>query len=560
MIAPLRSWSKQRWIRVASTGAVISVIALAWLGHRATTEWQRSAELAAQRNTDAAADLLFTAVTRDMRGVQASVLSTLEPDDGTLHAALDVDAIASAFARYPYPDVFFAATLGDGPGPVTFYSRTDRPPAYLPGASPDTPFPVFTMTQPVVGDRLLRRIIQDFHKRKTLSAFNQSIDGVPCQVVALLSYSDHAKSGYHEVVGFIVNLDWARRRYFEELALQVGRIRGEDSGLRLTVLDAGGAVRAGVAPSSHGGPTSTRRFPLLFFDPALTDLDPPPDLATEWWVGRASIADNREILAARTGVRVTLLVASISAIVLAGGLALGASAAFERARLTDMRADFIAAVTHDLKTPTATIRAIGESCVRRSSVDDSTRREYGEIVLHETKRLTRLIDNLLAYARISDVADVYVFRPTAVGPLIADSLNEFDFRLKTGGFAVSVDIPSELPLISADAAALSLAIGNLFDNAIRYSDRRREIGVRAFATESAVMLDVTDSGIGIALEEIGKVTHKFFRGSGTISGGSGLGLAIAERIVTGHSGTLSIDSTLDVGTRVRLTFPTAGAS
>ncbi len=560
MIATLKWWSKQRWIRVASTGAVVSVMALVWLGYRATAEWQRSAELAAQRNADAAADLLFTAVTRDMRGVQASVLSTLQPDDETPLASLDLDAIASAFARYPYPDVFFAAKLDDPHGPITFYSRADRPPAYLPETASDTPFPVVATKDPLVGDRLLTRITSDFKKRKTISAFSQSLNGVPCQVVALLSDSDHAKSGYHDVVGFIVNLDWARHRYFPELALQVGRIRGEDSGLRLTVLDASGAVRAGAAPATGSGPTSTRRFPLLFFDPALTDLDPPPDLTTEWWVGTARIAGDREIMAARTGVRVTLLVASISAIVLAGGLALGASAAFERARLTEMRSDFIAAVTHDLKTPTATIRAIGESFVRRTSVDDGTRRKYGEIVLHETKRLTRLIDNLLAYARISDLADVYTFRPTAIEPVISSSLNEFDFRLKTGGFAVSVDIPEHLPLVPADGAALSLAVGNLIDNAIRYSDQRRDIRVRAFTTKRSLVVEVADAGIGIAPHELDKVTHKFFRGSGTISGGSGLGLAIAERIVAGHSGTLSIDSTLDVGTTVRLVLPTTGAA
>src|SRR5262249_53923079 len=150
--------------------------------------------------------------------------------------------------------------------------------------------------------------------------------------------------------------------------------------------------RAGAAARDVRAISSTRRFPLLFFDPALIDLDPPADLKTEWWVAKASMTGNPGVTGARAGGRGTLFLASLCALMLAGGLGPSRRAILARARLIDMRSDFVAAITHDLKTPTATIQAISQNFLRRTSIDDSTRRDYGEIVFQEAKRLTRLID------------------------------------------------------------------------------------------------------------------------------------------------------------------------
>src|SRR5262249_17808670 len=153
---------------------------------------------------------------------QASVLSGMRPLDGSTEATLDLDAVASAFARYPYPDAFFVATMGNELGPMTFYSRANRPPAWLPGTLADTPYPVVTVPHPPFGRQLLERIAPDLRQRKTLSAFEQSINGVACQIVALLTYSDRTKAHITGVLGFVVNLDWVRRNYFGEFTSQIG--------------------------------------------------------------------------------------------------------------------------------------------------------------------------------------------------------------------------------------------------------------------------------------------------------------------------------------------------
>lgn len=213
------SWLRRFWIGWVSIGAVASVVALAWLGYRAIAEGQRSAEVIVRRSADAAADLLFTAATRDMRGVQTTVLSRLQLDDEGPAAALDLNALASAFARYPYPEAFFAARMRGTLGPITFYSRADRPPVWLPQIRPDAAFPVVafpvvTLVQTPIGHRLLERIGRDIRERKTLSAFSQSLDGVACQIVAVATYADKARTRIDGVVGFVVNVDWVRQTSF----------------------------------------------------------------------------------------------------------------------------------------------------------------------------------------------------------------------------------------------------------------------------------------------------------------------------------------------------------
>jgi two-component system phosphate regulon sensor histidine kinase PhoR len=193
-------------------------------------------------------------------------------------------------------------------------------------------------------------------------------------------------------------------------------------------------------------------------------------------------------------------------------------------------------------------------------------REYAQMGVGEANRLTRLVDNLLAYSRVTDLADVYSFEPVALAAIVQRALQEFGGNLARGGFDVRVEIPDDLPLALADPNALGLMLNNVIDNAIRYSTERRSLTIAARAIDlqpghplrhhGAVRLDVTDRGMGIPDDELRRVTRKFVRGSRSVGGGSGLGLAIVDRIVTDHHGTLSIASVVGQGTTVSVTIPT----
>ena len=155
-------------------------------------------------------------------------------------------------------------------------------------------------------------------------------------------------------------------------------------------------------------------------------------------------------------------------ITLAVGLIVSVRAARANADLAGMRADFVSAVTHELKTPLANIRAINETLASGRTTPEMIR-EYARMGIGETTRLTRLVDNLLAYSRVTDVADVYSFEPVPVADVVQRSLFEFGPNLQRDHFQVQVSLPDELPLVKADPNALGLLFNNLIDNAIRYS-------------------------------------------------------------------------------------------
>ena len=184
-------------------------------------------------------------------------------------------------------------------------------------------------------------------------------------------------------------------------------------------------------------------------------------------------------------------------------------------------------------------------------------KDCAQLVVQESKRLTRLVDNLLAYSRVTDVTEVYTWDAIDPATLVHDVLGGFRQALDAGGFNVEVVISPDLPPVRGDWTACVLLFDNLIDNAIRYSTATRRVAVRARADGKAVTIEVADGGRGIPPDELPRVTRRFFRGRAAGSGGSGLGLAIASRIVEDHRGTLRIRSELGVGTTVSVTLPAA---
>jgi signal transduction histidine kinase len=250
-----------------------------------------------------------------------------------------------------------------------------------------------------------------------------------------------------------------------------------------------------------------------------------------------------------------LVVVMLAGLVFALGLGLVLQTV--RASVAGRRSELVSSMTHELKTPVATVRAAGETLLSGRVTGPDAAREYAQIVVDQAKRLTRLLDNLLAYARMTEAADVYTFQPVFLGSLVNDTLRDFRAQLEAAGFAIDVRVPTSLPPVRADRTAVGLLLGNLVDNAVRYSRTTRWIGVTARAGDGVVMLDVADRGDGIPPDEIAKVTGKFYRGRRVSTDGSGLGLAIASRIVADHGGTLEVQSKVDEGTTVRVTLPVA---
>jgi signal transduction histidine kinase len=565
-VVRLERFLLRRWaVAALAAAACLLVMLLAWLGWVAVRQWQQSLVLLADRQADDASERFLVEVTQDMQAVQRLVLlspaldafTSRDPAPDPTYGA--VNLVASAFARYSYPEAFFLwnRQRADA-GPVFFYRR-DRPVRWNPAPDP-APFPVIVDERASVGPPVLQRIQDGAADGRRFVVFEMEIDGAPYQVVARLLYGDLFRQNVETIFGFVVNLDWARQRYFLARLDEVSSGNRAGEGVAISIADDRGEPVAGTRPAAvaAGAPTSERTFPLMFFNPVIAAADPPSKLRRRTWTIRAATRGDSSLLAASGDANQMLALGLVAAATLGAGIALSLRAARARLRLAELRADFVASVTHEFKTPIATIRAAGDTLAADRLDDAAARQDYARYIVHESRRLTRLVDNLLAFTRVTDTPEVRPpLEPVVLGDVIAESLERFGVQLSGGGFRVDVSVPPDLASVLGDRTGLALMLDNLIDNVIRHSRGERALAITASDSGRLVLLEVADRGGGIPADEVRHVTKKFYRGRQAGHGGTGLGLAIAARIVADHGGTLKIDSQAGVGTTMRIALPMA---
>jgi len=539
------------WLTILLAVAVcLGIATLLGFGYRATREWQRSSGLLVERDTAESADLIVTALARDMQGAQSRVLANRDWGALSIASLTDTsDQVATAFARYPYPESFFS--WGDKRQPeIVFFNRANRYPAWMPQTDEAHRFPVVVVRNPEGAEALRHRIDAYGASRFQYVAFNTELAGHPYQIIARLSYADPLDERLASVTGFTVNLAWVRGSYFPDILSQVVN-RG--SRLDLAVLDDQGHAIFGHEETRGA---MVRDFPLLFLDPSASRVALAPGTVRTWRIAATQTAGSAVLGAAQRADQ-TLFVAGAAALTLGLGLVLAIRAVRAGVALTAMRSEFVASVTHELKMPLANIRALADTLARRPMAADKIR-TYADYLMQEARRLTRLVDNLLAYSRITDVTNVYTFEPIAPAELVDDVLQSFRQPITERHFSVDVDIPVDLPCVRADRAAMILALDNVVDNAIRYSPDCGSIRVTAKQEGEMVLLEIQDRGAGIPADELPLVRKKFVRGRLARANGSGLGLAIVTRIVADHSGTFELASEYGTGSTARVGLPVAG--
>lgn len=525
---------------------------LAWLGYRAADEWHQSSAQLVERRTEEIADLLTTAVTRDMRAVQVSVLDGRDWDAQSLRAPYEMnDLVQAAFARYPYPEAFFA--WRDSTADAVIFARTDRRPSWLPSDKREDTYPVDIVASPPIAQPLFDGIERAVAARRQYSLHNVVIGANRYQVVARVLYGGVTRDRPEGGFGFLVNLDWIRRRYFSSITEQVSLIARTGAIVECAIVDQEGLAVVGPVPRTQTG--AKREFPLIFFDSALVAGGPPPGLSVDRWSVRVNAEHDPTLAIAARGARRTLIVAGAAALALALGLIVTIRASRAAAAMSAMRADFVSTVTHALRTPVAVIRGIGETFIRGRVTTPDRIREYSQLLVQEGHRLTLLIDNMLAYARVTDAASVYAFSAQDPEEIINDVTRGFQRLLSEKSADLHVTVQPDLPAIRADRTSLVLALDNLVDNAIRYSGQDPKVTVDVTTQGGAVEFRVADQGVGIPAEDLQFVRRRFARGRSASGHGSGLGLAIASRIATDHGGRLDIESAVGRGTTVRLLVP-----
>ncbi|HUL85886.1 MAG TPA: ATP-binding protein [Actinomycetota bacterium] len=225
------------------------------------------------------------------------------------------------------------------------------------------------------------------------------------------------------------------------------------------------------------------------------------------------------------------------------------------AETNQLRAAMFSSVTHDLRTPLASIKAGVTSLLDEDAThDEGQERDLLVTILEETDRLNRLVGNILDLAKIRAGALISRRVPTAVDEVAEAVVARMRPRL--GDVVIDLQLAPDLPDIPADPMQLDQVLTNLLENAARHSPTGGTIRIHATQTERAVRLRIADEGPGIHVDDREKVFEAFYRGrQSPESPGSGLGLSIARAIVTAHGGRIWVEETMGGGTAMVLDMP-----
>jgi signal transduction histidine kinase len=210
--------------------------------------------------------------------------------------------------------------------------------------------------------------------------------------------------------------------------------------------------------------------------------------------------------------------------------------------LARQKTDFVSNVSHELKTPLTSIRMFSELLAEGRVIDPVKQRSYLSIITAETARLSRLINNVLDFARIERGEKKYHFQTCDLNTLLRNTAETYRPHLEANGFQFDCDLPDSPLIVNGDRDALSQVIVNLLSNAEKYSDSRKQVSVRLEQQTNPlphVELKVLDRGLGVPNGSEEKIFEQFYRAHDSLSSGiqgSGLGLTLARQIARAHGG------------------------
>ncbi len=318
---------------------------------------------------------------------------------------------------------------------------------------------------------------------------------------------------------------------------------------RVNVVDEEGRIIYGP-PLRSGEFTVGVRFPTTLYN---WRLQVSPSSSEELAV---SVQNRRLVEIAMVGLSCLVIVAGVFAILVAA----------ERARrISALKSEFVANVSHELKTPLALVRMFAEMLQSGRVASDDKRKEYLEIIVRESERLSGLIENVLDFARVERGRDAYELEEGDVGEAVMRAVNVYRYRAERENVRIDVDIEQGLPRALIDERAIQLAVINLLDNALKYAPDGECVTVSAGRRGERIAVKVKDRGPGVAPEDRTRIFERFVRAEGA-SGtadkkgrapirGSGIGLALVKHIAESHGGKAWVESELGNGSTFVITIP-----
>lgn len=230
----------------------------------------------------------------------------------------------------------------------------------------------------------------------------------------------------------------------------------------------------------------------------------------------------------------------------------------ESQRLEDMRREFVANVSHELKTPITTIKSYSETLLCGALEDKELSKNFVEVIENEADRMSSLVKDLLQLSHMDYEKVVWEMHHLDLREIVTDSVRKLEVHFQNKNQRLNMQISDEAVPIYADRGKIQQVIINLLTNAIKYTPENGNIKISAQVVDKNAIFEVQDSGIGIPKEDIKRIFERFYRvdkGRSRAQGGTGLGLSIAHNIIKQHKGSIKVSSELEKGSIFTVYFP-----
>jgi signal transduction histidine kinase len=471
------------------------------------------------------------------------------------------DLVASEYARgleeYPQVERFFLwshRTNVSVADEVLFYG-TGRIPSAPKLEHPLSSFYRDTST----GRQILAEARLHARSKRNYAAFRIVSAETLYDVFIRIYYSGAARTEYFAVRGFLVNLGAVQSHVLPALferrfaPLLVSNGGGPEFDLR--IFDEGQQLVFGpplpVHPLSASRPFLLQFYPVDELESRMAASIPP----RRWTIVVGPRPEHARAIASTSMQGYWFSALSVVLMLVALGFAVQSR---RRAmQLSRMQAEFVAQVSHQLKTPLALLSAVGETMALKRAQSPEKLAQCVDIVQTESARLTAMVERVLEFSRMRDGGRRYEFEPVDLAALIRETVEAFTGALAANGYHIDVVVHGTPPMVAADPVALEQVLVNLLDNAVRYSGDSRLVSVSVGATGTHAVISVTDYGIGIAADQRRRIFERFYRGDGgkLERHGFGLGLAIAHQVVIAHRGRIEVESRPGAGSTFRVELP-----
>jgi two-component system phosphate regulon sensor histidine kinase PhoR len=230
----------------------------------------------------------------------------------------------------------------------------------------------------------------------------------------------------------------------------------------------------------------------------------------------------------------------------------------ELRRLERVRRDFVANVSHELKTPITAIRGLIDTIVHDADMPDDVRSQFLVKIQNQSLRLSSLVADLLTLARLESTDGLLGAERVDLQEVVERSAGNFRSSAEASAIVLSVKVPETQVVVDGDEDALELLVNNLLDNAVKYSGNAGTVEVCLHVDGHEAVLEVADNGVGIGPEHHDRIFERFYRVDQARSrelGGTGLGLSIVKHICKAHGGSVGVESTFGAGSRFWVRLP-----